>query len=103
MSREYVHVGAHAEILSSGRSIGPGDRVPEAELTEHDQHLLDEEHLVDVASFGGADNGQPIEDVKKQAAELEIEGRSKMGADKLRAAVAEREMATAPKAQNEVI
>ncbi len=96
MSIEYVHVGAHAEILSSGRSIAPGERIPEGELSEHDHHLLDEEYLVDVASFTGDHNGETVVDVKKRAAELEIEGRSKMSADDLRAAVAEREKATAP-------
>lgn len=72
--REFVHVGTHAEILSSGRGVGPGDRVPESELhltskdeVGQDQHLLDEEHLVDIASFGGASNKAKVEKSTKQA------------------------------------
>ncbi len=95
MSVEYVHVGSHADILTSGRTLGPGDRVPEAEITEdgaitpHAQHLIDEGVLVDVASFGGHAN-EPTgtgEDLQARARELNVKGRSTMTADELRAAV----------------
>lgn len=103
---EYVHVGSHADILSSGRSVGPGERVPEKELTSEDQHLLDEGCLVDIGSFDdGPSNSETIvaeetetkADLQARARDLEIDGRSKMSADELRAAIADRE-AEAPAA-----
>lgn len=94
---EYVHVGAHADILASGRSIGPSDRVPESELTEEDQHLLDEGRLVDVASFEPTE-AQTHAQLRARASELEIDGRSKLSDDELREAIAkhEAEAQTAP-------
>lgn len=88
---EYVHVGQHADVLSSGLGIGPSDRVNASDLSDADQHLLDDEVLVLVSSFGGDDNRLSKADLAAKAADLEIEGRSKMTVDELRAAVAERE------------
>lgn len=50
---EFVHVGSHADVLASGRSIGPGDRVTakSLDLDGEDQHLVDGGTLVDVAEF----------------------------------------------------
>lgn len=132
---EYVHVGVHADILSSGRSVGPGERIPGDELTDEDKHLIDEGHIVDVKSFDEAPSNspdaaeapdavqpvvgppaspappapvvgaEPVEELTKtelqaRARDLEIDGRSKMSADELREAIAERE-AEAPAAGQE--
>lgn len=90
--RDYVHVGDHAEVLHSGRSIGPGDRVPPDELQEGDQYLVDEGRLVPDANEEIATNaplsGEALQD---RARELDIDGRSNMTADALRAAVSEAE------------
>jgi hypothetical protein len=95
--REFVHVGDHAESLSSGRSIGPGERVSADELGAEDAYLVEEGRLVDVADL------QPTADeiaeakshegdaLKQRARDLDIQGRSKMNADELRAAVDARE------------
>lgn len=48
---EFVHVGRHADVLASGRSVGPGDRVKDKDLGDEDQHLIDNGSLVDVAQF----------------------------------------------------
>ena len=56
MPDEYVHVGAHAHILASGRPVGPGDRVAKDELDSEDRWLLDDEHLVAVDSFSKRSN-----------------------------------------------
>ena len=53
MSVEYVHVGAHADVLSSGRPVGPGDRVQADELGAEDAHFTaDGGPLVDIVTFG---------------------------------------------------
>lgn len=94
MPDEYVHVSAHAHILASGRNVGPGDRINPQELTDEDQHLLDEGHLADVDGFGSNSN-EPVtdqgDDLKVRAQALNIPGRSKMSADELRAAIADAE------------
>lgn len=69
MSDEYVHVGRHADILNSGRHIGPGDRIINEDLhldtderRGEDQHLIDEGRLVNVKSFdGGHSNADHVE------------------------------------------
>lgn len=63
---DLVHVGSHADILASGRSIGPGERVSEKELHEDDQHLLDEGVLVAEDSFD-MDAPNNLEHVKAAA------------------------------------
>jgi hypothetical protein len=90
---EYVHVGSHADVLSSGRPVGPGQRLTDKDLDlpgkdnpGEDQHLLDEGRIVSLDSFGGS---LSVEEAKAKASELNIEGRSKMSADELRAAVAQ--------------
>jgi hypothetical protein len=97
---EFVHVGAHADILASGRSVGPGERIPQSELTDEDQHLVDEGHIVDVASFGDAPSNAPDgigepeptkAELQARARELDIDGRSKMSVDELRQVIADRE------------
>lgn len=88
---EYVHVGSHADTLASGRIVGPGERVTHTDLGDEDQHIVDEGRLVDVASFGGDENTLSGKRLQARAAELDIEGRSSMSADDLRAAIAERE------------
>lgn len=58
---EYVHVGRHADILSSCRHLAPGDRVSDADLGDEDRWLIDEGRLVDTASFGdGPSNAAQI-------------------------------------------
>lgn len=94
MSDEYVHVGDHAEVLESGRNIGPGDRVAPDELHERDQYLLDEGRLVpdvveEMASNTPANAPLSGESLAERARQLNIEGRSTMSRHELRAAVAE--------------
>lgn len=55
---EYVHVGRHADILASGRHVGPGDHVRESALADEDRHLIDEQRLVPVSSFDEAPSNQ---------------------------------------------
>lgn len=106
---EFVHVGAHADILASGRGIGRGDRVTEKDLDldreqdgeqvrGHDQYLLDDGALVDVESFAPPPEDpteQTLRELKIRAAHLDIEGRSKMNADQLAAAITEHERGVA--------
>lgn len=59
---ELVHVGPHPIILSTGRPVGPGERVDPAEVTvdgdlhAHEQILCAEGVLVAVDSFDGPSN-----------------------------------------------
>lgn len=91
MTIEYVHVGSHADMLASGRPVGPGERLTDADLHDEDQHILEEGRLVRVDSF---DAGAPVltgDELKARAADLDISGRSSMTAEELRTAVAEHE------------
>lgn len=58
---EYVHVGSHADILKSGRHVGPGDRVTDddLDLDGEDRVLVDEGVLVDAGSFGKGASNKP--------------------------------------------
>lgn len=81
---EYAHVGVHPIVVTSGRSHAPGDRVLGSELDAQDDYLIDEGVLVPaepLAELAG-------DDLQERARELEIKGRTKMGADELRAAIA---------------
>lgn len=51
---EYAHVGRHADILASGRHLGPGDRVTDKDLSPEDRHLIEEGRLIPVSTFDGA-------------------------------------------------
>jgi len=104
---EFVLVGDHPENLASGAMIGPGERVARADLDLEgaDRWLVDEGRLRPLSDFtptaeelaeheaGPVLSGKALD---KRAADLEIEGRSSMSADELRAAIAEREAATIP-------
>lgn len=95
----YVLVRDHAEILASGASIGPGDRVTTADLGDDDAYLVEEGALVDVAQFEPtaeerkAAEASAGEALMQRARDLNIDGRSKMSADELRQAVADAEAA----------
>lgn len=97
---EYVHVGSHADVLASGRVVGPGERLTHDDLDAEDQHVVEEGRLVNVESFekGASNEVLSLEEAKSRAAELNIEGRSKMSADQLRTAIAEHENPEAPDA-----
>lgn len=104
---EYVHVGHHADVLASGRPLGPGERIthddldlePDEEkgLRGEDRHLIDEGRLVDLASFEGANAGDVLtgDALKARAAELNIQGRSIMNAEELRSAIVEHDQGEA--------
>lgn len=91
---EYVNISTHADVLANGRNIGPSDRVLEAELTEEDLYLVEDGRLVAVDSFDSSTDEAPQlsgDALVERARELEIEGRSSMSADELRAAIADAE------------
>jgi hypothetical protein len=49
MADRYLYVGDHADTLSSGRPVAPGDRIPASALDSDgaDQRFLDDELLID--------------------------------------------------------
>lgn len=53
MADRYLYVGDHADTLSSGRPVAPGDRIPASALNlddetgAPDQRFLDDELLID--------------------------------------------------------
>lgn len=91
---EYKNIGRGATDLASGRMLSPGEIVDAEALelgtegdTGHDQRLIDEGVLL----YLGPERQPPRltgEALTARAAELEIEGRSTMNADELRAAIA---------------
>lgn len=87
---EFVHVGAHADVLASGRVIGPGERCTDRDLDPEDQHIVEEGRLVEVEAFDGGNRNEVLtgDELKGRASELDIPGRSSMSADELRSAIA---------------
>lgn len=49
MADRYLYVGTHNDVLSSGRPVAPGDRIPVSALDDDgaDQRFLDDELLID--------------------------------------------------------
>jgi hypothetical protein len=100
-STEYVLIGEHPENLESGALIAPGDRVSAGDVGEGDQWLVDEGRLRDVADLEptqaeiDAYKSSPTvltgAALSKRAADLNIDGRSEMTAEELRAAISQRE------------
>lgn len=86
-AREYALVGDHAENLESGRMIAPTERVAESDLGPADGWLIDEGRLVLVET----PDPPTTRELKARAAELGIEGRSKMSPGELRVAIDEAE------------
>jgi hypothetical protein len=83
-------VSRHAEDLDDGRMIAPGE-VADVDLNHpHNKRLLDEGAVVllNEEEDPGILTGKALAD---RAEELEIEGRSNMKADELRAAIVEKE------------
>lgn len=118
---EYRFVGSHPDELDGGRPIEPGeftgpieiDDDPDSETyTPKNAHLLEDGYLIQVENGSAAkaqkaaeaeEPTQPESDdgvlrgdaLNRRAAELGIEGRTTMSAEKLRTAVAEAELAGA--------
>lgn len=86
------NVSVHSESLADGRDLPVGEVAHEVDLTlPENKALLEQGRIIKVA---GGDAEPPVltgEALNKRAAELEIEGRSNMNADELRAAVSEAE------------
>jgi hypothetical protein len=83
-------VSRHAEDLDDGRMIAPGE-VADVDLNHpHNKRLLDEGSVVllDEDEDPGILTGEALQ---ARASELQIEGRSGLSADELRAAIVEKE------------
>lgn len=82
----YRYIGRRPETLGSGRPVATSD-VVEADLAHHhDRWLIAVGLLVPIPDrYETKLTGDAL---KQRAADLNIEGRSSMGADELRAAVA---------------
>lgn len=91
--KEYRFIGNHAEELEGGRPIEPGEYTGLIKLEAHNLDLFNDGLLLEVPK-GTAPEGQGAltgDALNERARELDIEGRTKMSADELREAVAERE------------
>lgn len=100
--KEFRFVGSHPDELDGGRPIEPGEFTGpiDPELPKNEQLLADELLLsVPDGTYEESTGGPPPEApellkgeaLNKRASELNIEGRSDMSADELRAAVAQAE------------
>lgn len=92
---EYVHVGRHADVLSSGRSLGPGERVTDDELTDEDAGLLEAGTLADVESFGDGPAPPKRAELLDRASDLGLEGVSKLTVPELITAITKAEQEAA--------
>jgi hypothetical protein len=103
--------------LASGRVLAPGEQVTDTDLVlgrDDDDRVTHDQHLVDGGALGLVEalevpvldsEDRPLlagEALEQRARELNIEGRSQMSADDLRAAVAEAEADTAADDDGEV-
>lgn len=93
-----VPSNAHAVDTSTGRTLAPGETISASDLTlsgkdeaavAHDQRLVDEV-LIDLGDPPAAKE-PTAKELQARAAELNIEGRSDMDKDALKAAIAEAE------------
>lgn len=85
--REFALVGDHAENLASGAIIAPGERVHPDQIGDGDGWLIEEGRLVEIEP----PDEPTITALRAKARELDIEGRSSMSAENLRAAIDEAE------------
>jgi hypothetical protein len=84
---DHIYLGRVADTLADGRPLGFGDEVSLDQDAENaNQHLIDAGVLAPrPVPAGDVLTGDAL---KARAAELEIEGRSAMNAEQLRAAIA---------------
>lgn len=85
---EFKFVGSHPEDLADGRVVAAGDIVDLDPNHPHNMRLVDEGLLLPTGDDDGVLRGEALQD---RAAELGVEGRSKMSADELREAIADKE------------
>jgi hypothetical protein len=84
-----TYVGPVADTLDDGRPIAPGETIEDLDLDlPHNKLLHDEGRLVVLDQKRERLTGKALSD---RAAELDIEGRTDMSADQLRAAIAKKE------------
>jgi hypothetical protein len=90
-SKFYRYVRRQPDTLASGRPLALGDRVPAGQIDpddEHDANLLSDGALLPIdVDLSAATKAQ----LEERARDLNIEGRSNMNADELRAAIAKAE------------
>lgn len=84
----YACVSRHAEDLTGGRTLLPGERAEVDADDPHNKRLIDEGKLVPV----GEAEGPSLKELQSRAKELEVEGRSNMNKEQLAEAVAEAEL-----------
>lgn len=102
--KEFRFVGNHPDELDGGRPIEPGEFTGPIDISEEspkNKQLSDDGLLLEVSdgTYKEEVGGEPPparqvlrgDALQARADELDIEGRSKMNADELRAAIAEAE------------
>lgn len=91
--REFRFVGTHADELEGGRPISPGEFTGPIDPEEtRNKQLIDEGLLIPLGDVPDEEPPKLTGDaLKARAEELDIEGRSSMPADDLRAAIAAEE------------
>jgi hypothetical protein len=88
------YTGRVPDTLGDGRPIEPGEVLKDVDLDDpHNSRLKSDGLLIDAEPEVDPDAEPALtgDDLKKRAEELDIPDRSKMNADQLRQAVAERE------------
>lgn len=95
MPDKYLFVGAHADSLASGRPVAPYEELDQSKPSDkvdpddpHDAALIAEGKLLNVDPQPDELTG---EELQRRARDLNIEGRSKMSTEDLRAAIAKAE------------
>lgn len=95
----YGYTGPAATVLKSGAHVAPGTTLAKGDLTEEEvKFFTDQGWLSDLAAeqdFAERQGEATVADLRQRASELDIQGRTKMSAEELRAAVAEAEAAKA--------
>lgn len=105
--KEFRFIGSHPETLDGGRPIEPGEFTgPIDHELPQNAHLVDSGVLLEVSSgtykkeTGSAPPEAPQkltgDALNKRAEELDIDGRSSMSADELRAAITDAEANQTP-------
>lgn len=87
----YRFIGSHADFLSDGRPVAPGDVV--GDVLPEEEPLHDQGLLIDADMDPQGASTEPLagEALDQRAKDLDIKGRTTMSADELRQAVADAE------------
>lgn len=90
MPDDFKHIGSHAEDLSDGRTVGPGQTVTlkaDEQRDPHNKRLIEEGIFLRIEKPDNPVEPPTHEELLARAEELDIDGRHQMRNDQLQEAI----------------